>query len=110
MGFTALHYAAIGASLRSAKALLQENPKLAQSVDIKGRTPLLLAASFAAENKELVWYLLLVTTDEEPGHPFTGSWAANLMNVLIATGFHGNNTITMLITLVYFTSHIFIIN
>ncbi|KAL6226787.1 hypothetical protein ACLB2K_000748 [Fragaria x ananassa] len=88
MGFTALHYAAIGGNLRSAKALLKENPKLAQSVDIKGRTPLHLAATFASECKELVWYLLLVTTDEEPGHPFTGSWAANLMNVLIASGFH----------------------
>ncbi|XP_050383555.1 ankyrin repeat-containing protein At5g02620-like [Argentina anserina] len=88
MGFTALHYAAIGANLRSAKALLKENPKLAQSVDTIGKTPLHLAASFASECKELVWYLLLVTTDEEPGHPFTGPWAANLMNVLIASGFH----------------------
>ncbi|KAM1587404.1 hypothetical protein ACFX1X_026901 [Malus domestica] len=87
MGFTPLHYAAIGGSPRSAKALLMENPKLAQCVDAKGRTPLLLAATFASENKELVWYFLLVTTDEAPGRPFTGDWAANLVNVLIASGF-----------------------
>ncbi|RXH74797.1 hypothetical protein DVH24_029518 [Malus domestica] len=88
MGFTPLHYAAIGGSLRSAKALLMENLKLAQCVDAEGRTPLLLAATFASENKELVWYFLLVTTNEEPGHPFTGHWAANLVNMLIASGFH----------------------
>ncbi|KAM1836097.1 hypothetical protein ACFX14_018067 [Malus domestica] len=88
MGFTPLHYAAIGGSLRSAKALLIENLKLAQCVDAKGRTPLLLAATLASENKELVWYFLLVTTNEEPGHPFTGHWAANLVNMLIASGFH----------------------
>ncbi|KAM0974966.1 hypothetical protein ACFX2C_018066 [Malus domestica] len=88
MGFTPLHYAAIGGSLRSAKALLMENLKLAQCVDAEGRTPLLLAATFASENKELVWYFLLVSTNEEPGHPFTGHWAANLVNMLIASGFH----------------------
>ncbi|KAB2623695.1 ankyrin repeat-containing protein [Pyrus ussuriensis x Pyrus communis] len=88
MGFTPLHYAAISGNPRSAKALLMENPKLAQCVDAKGRTPLLLAATFASENKELVWYFLLVTTDEAPGHPFTGAWAANLVNVLIASSFH----------------------
>ncbi|TQD85413.1 hypothetical protein C1H46_029043 [Malus baccata] len=88
MGFTPLHYAAIGGSLRSAKALLMENLKLAQCVDAEGRTPLLLAATLASENKELVWYFLLVTTNEEPGHPFTGHWAANLVNMLIASGFH----------------------
>ncbi|XP_048443421.1 uncharacterized protein LOC103950300 isoform X2 [Pyrus x bretschneideri] len=88
MGFTPLHYAAIGGSLRSAKALLMENLKLAQCVDADGRTPLLLAATFASENKELVWYFLLVTTNEEPGHPFTGHCAANLVNMLIASGFH----------------------
>lgn len=91
MGFTPLHYAAIGGSLRSAKALLMENLKLAQCVDAEGRTPLLLAATFASENKELVWYFLLVTTNEEPGHPFTGHCAANLVNMLIASGFHGKN-------------------
>ncbi|XP_040371330.1 ankyrin repeat-containing protein ITN1 isoform X2 [Rosa chinensis] len=99
MGFTALHYAAIGGNLRSAKALLKENPKLAQSVDTKGRTPLHLAASFSSECKELVWYLLLVTTDEEPGHPFTGPWASNLMNVLIASGFHDQEDCTPLYVL-----------
>ncbi|KAM1072911.1 hypothetical protein ACFX15_017495 [Malus domestica] len=65
-----------------------ENLKLAQCVDAEGRTPLLLAATLASENKELVWYFLLVTTNEEPGHPFTGHWAANLVNMLIASGFH----------------------
>ncbi|XP_016651461.1 PREDICTED: ankyrin repeat-containing protein At5g02620-like isoform X4 [Prunus mume] len=87
IGYTALHYAAIGGSLRSAKALLGKNPKLTQCLDSAGRTPLLLAATFASENKELVWYLLLVTKHEKPGLPSTGPLAANLVNVLIASGF-----------------------
>ncbi|XP_016651460.1 PREDICTED: ankyrin repeat-containing protein At5g02620-like isoform X3 [Prunus mume] len=85
IGYTALHYAAIGGSLRSAKALLGKNPKLTQCLDSAGRTPLLLAATFASENKELVWYLLLVTKHEKPGLPSTGPLAANLVNVLIAS-------------------------
>ncbi|CAB4318519.1 unnamed protein product [Prunus armeniaca] len=87
IGYTALHYAAIGGSLRSAKALLGKNPKLTQCLDSAGRTALLLAATFASENKELVWYLLLVTKHEKPGLPSTGPLAANLVNVLIASGF-----------------------
>ncbi|XP_034226291.1 ankyrin repeat-containing protein NPR4-like isoform X2 [Prunus dulcis] len=87
IGYTALHYAAIGGSLRSAKALLGKNPKLTQCLDSAGRTALLLAATFASENKELVWYLLLVTKREKPGLPSTGPLAANLVNVLIASGF-----------------------
>ncbi|XP_020424712.1 ankyrin repeat-containing protein At5g02620 isoform X3 [Prunus persica] len=87
IGYTALHYAAIGGNLRSAKALLGKNPKLTQRLDSAGRTALLLAATFASENKELVWYLLLVTKREKPGLPSTGPLAANLVNVLIASGF-----------------------
>ncbi|CAL2274545.1 unnamed protein product [Prunus armeniaca] len=87
LGYTALHYAAIGGSLRSAKALLAANSTLTQVVDSEGRTPLLLAASLGSESKELVWYLLLVTTDEKPGQPFTGPRAAYLINVFIASGF-----------------------
>lgn len=89
LGYTALHYAAIGGSLRSAKALLAANSNLTQVVDSEGRTPLLLAASLGSESKEVVWYLLLVTTDEKPGQPFTGPRAAYLVNVLIASGLHG---------------------
>ncbi|KAL6274398.1 hypothetical protein ACE6H2_025090 [Prunus campanulata] len=85
--YTALHYAAIGGSLRSAKALLGKNPKLTQRLDSTGRTALLLAATFASENKELEWYFLLVTKHEKPGLPSTGPLAANLVNVLIASGF-----------------------
>ncbi|XP_021804961.1 uncharacterized protein LOC110749210 isoform X3 [Prunus avium] len=88
LGYTALHYAAIGGSLRSAKALLAANSNLTQVVDSEGRTPLLLAASLGSESKEVVWYLLLVTTDEKPGQPFTGPRAAYLINVLIASGLH----------------------
>ncbi|CAL2274546.1 unnamed protein product [Prunus armeniaca] len=88
LGYTALHYAAIGGSLRSAKALLAANSTLTQVVDSEGRTPLLLAASLGSESKELVWYLLLVTTDEKPGQPFTGPRAAYLINVFIASGLH----------------------
>ncbi|BBH08215.1 Ankyrin repeat family protein [Prunus dulcis] len=88
LGYTALHYAAIGGSLRSAKALLAANSNLTQVVDSEGRTPLLLAASLGSESKEVVWYLLLVTTDEKPGQPFTGPRAAYLVNVLIASGLH----------------------
>ncbi|PQQ04662.1 ankyrin repeat-containing protein [Prunus yedoensis var. nudiflora] len=85
--YTALHYAAIGGSLRSAKALLGKNPKLTQRLDSTGRTALLLAPTFASENKELEWYFLLVTKHEKPGLRSTGPLAANLVNVLIASGF-----------------------
>lgn len=90
-GKTALHHAAIGGSLGVVVALVQKNPSLTGVVDIKGgHTPLVLATRYAVAS-ELVWYLTLTTTDEEPGRPFTGPLAVDLVPMLIAGGYLGKS-------------------
>ncbi|XP_024017263.1 uncharacterized protein LOC21410003 [Morus notabilis] len=95
-GQTALHIAAISGSLGAAVALVKRNPRLTGVVDHKGYTPLVLAARYAS-GSELVWYLTLTTTDEEPGRPFTGPLAADLVHMLISSGY--------LDTLLYLLQH-----
>ncbi|TXG66033.1 hypothetical protein EZV62_007308 [Acer yangbiense] len=67
-GRTALHYAAMGGSLETAKALIRKNSALPQIPDNQGIVPLYISLT----NKQLLWYLILVTRDEHPCFPFTG--------------------------------------
>ncbi|TKY46976.1 Ankyrin repeat-containing protein [Spatholobus suberectus] len=86
MGCTCLHYVAMGESINAAKALLAKDPSLTQLTDFTGFTPLIY--SITSRCKEMVWYLVLNTTDEEPGRPFSGPSANQLVALLTAAGFH----------------------
>jgi len=89
MGCTCLHYVAMGKSVDSAKALVAKYPSLAQATDFKGFTPLIYSVT-STRCKDMVWYLVLNTTDERPGCPFSGPSASQLVALLTAAGFHGN--------------------
>lgn len=95
-GRTALHYAALTGRLGAARALVQRNPALTSIVDNREWTPLLYAAVYGSECKDLVWYLSLVTTDEDPGRPFTGPEAAQLVTALISSGCLGKSYLVSL--------------
>ncbi|GMN53002.1 hypothetical protein TIFTF001_022142 [Ficus carica] len=84
--FTALHHAAIAGSMRAAKALVKKKPALANAMDSEGQTPLLIASRFAYGSYDLLWYLTLVTKDEEPSRPFTGPLAMDLVLLLVLSG------------------------
>ena len=88
MGCTCLHYVAMGESTSAAKALVAKNPSLTQLTDKKGFTPLIYSIT-SSKCKEMVWYFVLNTTDEEPGCPFSGPSADQLVALLTAAGFHG---------------------
>ncbi|KAK7305200.1 hypothetical protein VNO77_43101 [Canavalia gladiata] len=87
MGCTCLHYVAMGESINAAKALVAKNPSLTQLTDFKGFTPLIYSIT-SARCKEMVWYLVLNTTDERPGCPFSGPSSVQLVALLTAAGFH----------------------
>ncbi|KAG4923826.1 hypothetical protein GYH30_049418 [Glycine max] len=87
MGCTCLHYVAMGESTSAAKALVAKNPSLTQLTDKKGFTPLIYSIT-SSKCKEMVWYFVLNTTDEEPGCPFSGPSADQLVALLTAAGFH----------------------
>lgn len=89
MGCTCLHYVAMGESVNAAKALVAKNPSVTQVTDFKGFTPLIYSIT-STNCKEMVWYLVLNTTDERPGCPFSGSSSSHLVALLTAAGFHGN--------------------
>ncbi|KAK3220200.1 hypothetical protein Dsin_014170 [Dipteronia sinensis] len=67
-GKTVLHHAALGGSLKTVKALVQKNNVLLQIGDDNGDLPLLYATW--SGNKELVWYLSLITRVDSPTSPF----------------------------------------
>lgn len=90
-GCTALHYAASAGSLKAAMALVKRNRRLTNIVNSDGWTPLLSAVFHGFENKDLVWYLSMVTTNEEPGRPFTGPNAGPLTFCLASAGYQGKN-------------------
>ncbi|PNX91237.1 ankyrin repeat-containing protein [Trifolium pratense] len=83
-GFTCLHYVAVGKSVDTAKALVAKNSSVTQVTSLPGFTPLYLCI-VAAISKEMVWYLVLNTT-EPACCPF------NYMDVcaMVSVGFHGN--------------------
>jgi len=89
MGCTCLHYAAMGESMNAVKALVAKNPSITQVTDFKGFTPLIYSIT-STRCKEMIWYLLVNTTDERPGCPFSGPSASQLVAFLTASGFHGN--------------------
>jgi len=89
MGCTCLHYVAMGESVDSAKALVAKYPSLTQVTDFKGFTPLINSVT-STRCKDMVWYLVLSTTDERPSCPFSGPSASQLVALLTAAGFHGN--------------------
>lgn len=76
MGCTCLHYVAMGENTSAAEALLAKNPSLTQFTDSIGFTPLSITSSRC---KEMVWYLVLNTSDERPGCPFSGPSADKLV-------------------------------
>nr|XP_028953470.1 uncharacterized protein LOC114822692 [Malus domestica] len=86
-GNTALHYAAVAGTMQDAQTMVRKNPALTQITNDAGETPLLLAASFAANSKDMVWYLSLVTKDEPPSYPFTGLLACRLISFITGAGF-----------------------
>ncbi|PON41288.1 Transmembrane protein [Parasponia andersonii] len=87
VGLTALHYAAITGSLRAAVALVSKNSALTNVLDPHGRTPLLVAARYVYEcNYDVLWYLAMMTSDEEPSCPFTGPHATDLVKGLLWSG------------------------
>jgi hypothetical protein len=88
MGYTCLHDVAKGKSLNAAKALVIKNPSLTQETDFKGFTPLIHSIT-STRCKEMVWYLVLNTTDERPGCPFSGPCTSRLVALLSDAGFHG---------------------
>ncbi|AET00367.1 putative ankyrin repeat-containing domain, PGG domain-containing protein [Medicago truncatula] len=87
MGCTCLHYVAMGESVDSAKTLAAKYPSLTQVTDFKGFTPLIYSIT-STRCKDMVWYLVLSTTDERPGCPFSGPSASQLVALLTAAGFH----------------------
>ncbi|KAK2387087.1 Ankyrin repeat family protein [Trifolium repens] len=87
MGYTCLHYVAMGKSVDAAKALVIKNPSLTQETDFKGFTPLIHSIT-STRCKEMVWYLVLNTTDERPGCPFSGPCTSRLVALLSDAGFH----------------------
>ncbi|RHN67268.1 putative ankyrin repeat-containing domain-containing protein [Medicago truncatula] len=89
MGCSCLHYVAMGESVNAAKALVAKNPSLTQVTDFKGFTPLIYSLT-STRHRHMVRYLLMNTTDERPGCPFSGPSASQLVALLTASGFHGN--------------------
>lgn len=89
MGCTCLHYVAMGESIKAAKALVAKTPSITQVTDYKGFAPLIYSIT-STRCKEMVWYLVLNTTDERPGCLFSGPSAGELVSLLTAAGFHGN--------------------
>ncbi|TXG68615.1 hypothetical protein EZV62_003550 [Acer yangbiense] len=59
-GNTVLHYVAQGGCLKTAKALVQKNAGLLQMVNSDGDLPLFVSIT-SESNKEMVWYLSLIT-------------------------------------------------
>ncbi|TXG68611.1 hypothetical protein EZV62_003546 [Acer yangbiense] len=74
-GLTVMHYVSIGGSLKTAKALVQKNSDLLQIGNNYGDLPLVY--SIWSRNKELMWYLSLITRVDSP------IWSA-----LILSGHH----------------------
>jgi hypothetical protein len=89
MGLTCLHYVAYGESVDAAKALVTKNSSITQVTDSNGFTPLIYSIT-STICKEMVWYLVLNTTDDRPACPFSGPSASQLVTLLTAAGFHGN--------------------
>ncbi|KAK4839489.1 hypothetical protein QYF36_022332 [Acer negundo] len=89
-GSTVLHYVAQGGSLKTAKALVKKNAVLIQIVDSDGDPPLLSSIS-SAENKELVWYLSLITRVDSPTFPFFIPSLPRILYNLIQSGYYGKN-------------------
>jgi hypothetical protein len=89
MGSSCLHYVATGKSVDAAKALVAINSSITQVTDFNGFTPLIYSITYTT-CKEMVWYLVLNTTDERPACPFSGPFATHLVTYLTASGFHGN--------------------
>ncbi|GAU41205.1 hypothetical protein TSUD_128810 [Trifolium subterraneum] len=87
MGCTCLHYVAMGESVDAAKALVAKNPCVTQLTDFKGFTPLMYTIT-SSRCEEMVEYLVLNTSDERPGSPFSGPSASQLVALLTASGFH----------------------
>jgi len=87
MGCSCLHYVAMGESVNAAEALVAKNPSVTQVTDFKGVTPLIY--SITSTSKEMVSYILMNTTDERPGCPFSGPSASQLVALLTAKGFYG---------------------
>ncbi|TXG68627.1 hypothetical protein EZV62_003562 [Acer yangbiense] len=59
-GNTVLHYVAQGGCLKTANALIQKNAGLLQMVNSDGDLPLFVSI-ISESNKEMVWYLSLIT-------------------------------------------------
>ncbi|CAJ2640912.1 unnamed protein product [Trifolium pratense] len=80
-GFTCLHYVAVGKSVDTAKALVAKNSSVIQ-VTSSGFTPLYLCIA-AAISKEMVWYLVLNTTE-----PACCPFKHTDVCAMVSVGFH----------------------
>ncbi|CAA2973246.1 Ankyrin repeat [Olea europaea subsp. europaea] len=88
-GCFALHYAAVGATVDAATALVEKNRALPLTTDIDGKTPLFFAANWGVR-KEMLWNLSTVTTDEHPSYAFTGPCSSSLILGIAVAGFYDN--------------------
>ncbi|KAJ8756147.1 hypothetical protein K2173_024694 [Erythroxylum novogranatense] len=84
-GNTPLHSAAAVGNLEAARVLVQSNSRLPQITNNFRDTPLHTAAKFA--HKDTIWYLISVTSQEDPS-PFTGQRGAKLLNLLLIADFY----------------------
>ncbi|PON41296.1 hypothetical protein PanWU01x14_290530 [Parasponia andersonii] len=82
-------YASLAGSPRATVALISKRPTFTNIGDDEGRTPLLVAVKLGSKIRDLMWYLTLKTTDEEPSRPFTGPHAGDLVIRLAASGYVG---------------------
>ncbi|KAK4839770.1 hypothetical protein QYF36_024847 [Acer negundo] len=89
IGLTVLHYAVQGGSLKTAKALVEKHPDLLQMVNNYGNPPLFF--SIWSGNKDLVWYLSLITRVDSPTFPFFIPSLIEILYNLIKLGYHGKN-------------------
>ncbi|GMH23320.1 hypothetical protein Nepgr_025163 [Nepenthes gracilis] len=89
-GYTALHYATKAGCLHTVKAMVRKNPRLVQIPDKYGQVPLHIAvgSSTSPGQKEVAWYLAIVTKDEYPHFPFGDPWGPVLiLDVIFAEYF-----------------------
>ncbi|KAL3532711.1 hypothetical protein ACH5RR_006232 [Cinchona calisaya] len=83
---TALHLAARCGNTEIAKLLVNKNPGLPNIWSDTKLLPLHLAALFG--HKEMVLYLLTVTSNNVDPSPFVGQPGITLMNIVVTSGFY----------------------
>lgn len=84
---TALHLAAKCGNTEAAKLLVNRDPGMPNLWSGTKLLPLHLAALFG--HKEMILYLLTVTSSNVEPSPFVGQSGITLLNILVTSGFYG---------------------